>query len=454
MLLMCMVLVLPMLVLPFMAKAGNKEVEISVLALPENGSDGKHLMCGSSLIFEVEINSDEVDKNTADIDWNVTKKDGTPMQAVYEVRNDSKNLEVYAPYGYSEELEVSVCVNGKVALSDTYTFETQENEKMVGKSFFQFDLGSAGEDIVCSPTTEVWNAGEKTYTITMPSVSLKNDCILFHGWKCSNGYVYVQGEKVTVSYKTSGFMIVSAWYDVLDEPGIMATKFPLYTEEPVATTGAAVTTAPAETSQVSATSSAVPQVTIEPAVSTIPEMTEEPVETIAPEVTTEPMVTIEPEVTKEPVVSVTPEGTVIPEQTAIVTSTPEVTKVPEVTGTPKVEQTPVATETPEVTAEPTATPVVDEIKTVSKVIVKKAGSRKVKVSWSKVSNVKGYRVAYSTNKNFKKNSTKYRTTTATKTILSKLTKKKTYYVKVCAYTVVDGHRVYGNYSNVKKITLK
>ena len=108
---------------------------------------------------------------------------------------------------------------------------------------------------------------------------------------------------------------------------------------------------------------------------------------------------------------------------------------------------------PEVTAEPTTTPVVNEIKTVSKVIVKKAGSRKVKVSWSKVSNVKGYRIAYSTNKNFKKNSTKYRTTTATKTILSKLTKKKTYYVKVCAYTVVDGHRVYGNYSYVKKITL-
>ena len=112
---MCMVLAIPMLFLPFISKAENKEVKISVSVIPENGSDGKHLMCGSSLIFAVDINSSAVDKEHAKIDWNVTKKDGTTMQAVYEVQNNGKNLEVYAPYGYPEELEVSVCINGNKA---------------------------------------------------------------------------------------------------------------------------------------------------------------------------------------------------------------------------------------------------------------------------------------------------------------------------------------------------
>ena len=449
MLLMCMAIAIPMLFLPFISKAENKEVEISVSVIPKNGSDGKHLMCGSSMILAVDINSSEGNNEQANIDWNVTKKDGTPMQAVYEVQNNGKNLEVYAPYGYSEELEVSVCVNGNKELTDTYVFETQENEKMVGKTFFRFDLGSEADHMTCSPTTEVWDASKQNYTITMPYVSHENNCILFHGWKCFDGNIYDPGAKVTVPRK-NGFVSVSAWYDVLDKPEIIATKIPV------------VTTAPAETAQASAIPSAAPEVTTEPVASAAPEATEEPVTSIAPEitqvpaetdvpaVTTEPIVTATPEVTTEPVASVAPVETTVP----AMTGTPEVTKAPDVTKAPEVTGTPEVTKTPQVTKEPVSEAENDKIDTVSKITVKKAASRKAKVSWSKVSNVKGYRIAYSTNKSFKTSSTKYKTTTATKITLTKLKKNKTYYVKVCAYKVVDGKRVYGTYSSVKKVTLK
>ena len=461
MLFLCIAVVLPVLFLPFMAKAENKDVKIRVGFIPNNGSNEKYLMCGSSLTFTVDINSSEVDTKNAKIDWNVTKKDGTAMQAVYEVQKNGKNLEVYAPYGYSEELEVSVCVNGNKALTDTYAFETQENEKMVGKTFFQFDLGSEADHMVCSPTTEVWDANKQTYTITMPYVSHENNGILFHGWKCFDGNIYDPGAKVTVP-RNNGFMPVTAWYDVLDEPEIIATKAPLFTDEPAVTTGVAVTTAPAETAQASAIPSVVPEVTTGPAVRVTPEATEVvavtitpeitqvPAVTDTPEITMEPTVTGTPEVTKEPLVSVTPAEPTAP----TVASTPEVTKTPEVTGTTEVTQAPLVPSAPQVTKEPVSESEKDKVKTVSKITVKKSGSRKAKVSWSKVSNVKGYRIAYSTNRSFKNNSTKYKTTKATKITLTKLTKNKTYYVKVCAYKVVDGKRVYGTYSSVKKITLK
>jgi len=84
MLLMCMVVALPMLFLPYMAKAENKDVKIFVSVIPKNGSDDKHLVCGSSMTLSVETASAEIDKDNASIDWKVMKKDGTPMQSVYE----------------------------------------------------------------------------------------------------------------------------------------------------------------------------------------------------------------------------------------------------------------------------------------------------------------------------------------------------------------------------------
>lgn len=73
--------------------------------------------------------------------------------------------------------------------------------------------------------------------------------------------------------------------------------------------------------------------------------------------------------------------------------------------------------------------------------------------WSKATGASGYQVAYTTDKNFKKN-IKYTTTTSLKKTVSKLTAKKTYYVKVRAYKTYNGSKIYGTYSTKKYIKTK
>lgn len=74
--------------------------------------------------------------------------------------------------------------------------------------------------------------------------------------------------------------------------------------------------------------------------------------------------------------------------------------------------------------------------------------------WSKATGASGYQVAYTTDKNFKKN-IKTTTTTSLKKTVKSLTAKKTYYVKVRAYKKAsDGTNVYGSYSAKKSIKTK
>lgn len=81
-------------------------------------------------------------------------------------------------------------------------------------------------------------------------------------------------------------------------------------------------------------------------------------------------------------------------------------------------------------------------------------TKKMKVTYSKVSGATGYQIVYSTSKSFTKATTKTATSkTASKTV-SKLTKGKTYYVKVRAYKTVKGTNYYSSYSAVKKIKVK
>lgn len=85
-------------------------------------------------------------------------------------------------------------------------------------------------------------------------------------------------------------------------------------------------------------------------------------------------------------------------------------------------------------------------------------NQKMKIALkSSVSNAKGYEITYATNKKFTKNkdtATISKGSTLTKTI-SKLTKGKTYYVKVRAYTTDSaGNKVYGKYSNTISIKIK
>ncbi len=81
----------------------------------------------------------------------------------------------------------------------------------------------------------------------------------------------------------------------------------------------------------------------------------------------------------------------------------------------------------------------------------KAEAKKLKISWKKTANVKGYEIWYSTGKKFKKSSTKkilVKKQKNTSVTVKKLKKGKTYYVKIRTYTVVDGKKVYGKWSKV------
>ncbi len=84
---------------------------------------------------------------------------------------------------------------------------------------------------------------------------------------------------------------------------------------------------------------------------------------------------------------------------------------------------------------------------------KNSKSKQILLKYKKVSGAKGYEISYSTDKKFKKAVTKKNTAKTSYTI-SKLKKRKTYYVRIRAYKVDStGKKVYGKYSSVKKIKI-
>lgn len=86
----------------------------------------------------------------------------------------------------------------------------------------------------------------------------------------------------------------------------------------------------------------------------------------------------------------------------------------------------------------------------------KAKNNAFEVRVNKAPKVTGYEYIYATNKNFK--NSKYKTAfkaSNTKTTVSKLANKKTYYVKVRAYKIIDGKKYVGSYgTKILKIKTK
>ncbi|WP_028510513.1 hypothetical protein [Ruminococcus sp. NK3A76] len=81
-------------------------------------------------------------------------------------------------------------------------------------------------------------------------------------------------------------------------------------------------------------------------------------------------------------------------------------------------------------------------------------TKQLKVTYSKVSGVTGYQVTYSTSSKFTKATTKSVNVKGTSKTISKLTKGKTYYVKVRTYKTVGKTKFYSGYSAVKKVKVK
>jgi hypothetical protein len=96
---------------------------------------------------------------------------------------------------------------------------------------------------------------------------------------------------------------------------------------------------------------------------------------------------------------------------------------------------------------------------ISKVNISKvssSASKKLTVKWKKISGVSGYEIVVATDKKFKKNKkvTIVNSAKKNKTTIKKLKHKKTYYVKIRGYVMVDGVKYYGKYSKVKKVKVR
>ncbi|MDO5293709.1 MAG: fibronectin type III domain-containing protein [bacterium] len=95
-----------------------------------------------------------------------------------------------------------------------------------------------------------------------------------------------------------------------------------------------------------------------------------------------------------------------------------------------------------------------------KIVPKKVGSLKVAskktktatVTYKKVTGASGYQISYKTSKNGKYKVAGY--TTKTSKTITKLSKKKTIYVRVRAYKTINGKKYYGSYSSVKSVRVR
>ena len=85
----------------------------------------------------------------------------------------------------------------------------------------------------------------------------------------------------------------------------------------------------------------------------------------------------------------------------------------------------------------------------------KTGKKSATLSWKTITGSTGYQIQYSTSKNFSKAKTvKIAGAGKRFTTIKKLTSKKTYYVRIRAYKIVNKKTVYGAWSVSKKVVVK
>lgn len=118
--------------------------------------------------------------------------------------------------------------------------------------------------------------------------------------------------------------------------------------------------------------------------------------------------------------------------------------------------TPKPTTVAPTTAKPTTAAPTTKAKKPAKVKIKKVKKlslKKAKVTWKKIKGVKGYQIRYSTSNKMKKAKKILIKKNKVSYTIKKLKKKK-YYVQVRAYKVVNGKKLYGKWSNKKKLNMK
>ncbi|NSE33593.1 fibronectin type III domain-containing protein [Faecalicatena fissicatena] len=89
-----------------------------------------------------------------------------------------------------------------------------------------------------------------------------------------------------------------------------------------------------------------------------------------------------------------------------------------------------------------------------KVKAVKGVKKSVKVNWKSVEGADGYVIEYAKKANFKGKKTVTVSASKKAKTIKRLSAKKTYYVRVKAYKVVDNEKVYTAYSAKKKVRTK
>lgn len=108
------------------------------------------------------------------------------------------------------------------------------------------------------------------------------------------------------------------------------------------------------------------------------------------------------------------------------------------------------------TQAPEATTTATSLKKVKGVKVTNKAGKKVKVKWNKVNDAAGYQIQYTYKKGFNKKVKTVNVNKANKAskVIKKMKAGKKVYVKVRAYQNVNGQKVFGNFSKVKKLTVR
>ena len=95
-----------------------------------------------------------------------------------------------------------------------------------------------------------------------------------------------------------------------------------------------------------------------------------------------------------------------------------------------------------------------QVKKISIKTIKRPKKKAIKITWKKVSGADGYQIRYSKKSNFKSAKTITAKASATSKTITKLTSKKKYYVRIRAYKVINGKKVYTKWSSKKYAVVK
>lgn len=194
-------------------KKVNKSVRVELDFLDENTSKPDVLYWGS----EVGLSA-KVSYNTG-IKWSISNdgsKDIEVSTTEYCNSQGDNCIEVYAPFGYCDELTITAAAEEDAEILDTYSLRVEDGTKWNGTTFFEFDMNVPDDKQLegdIPKVKEKWNVDAQEYSIILPSVSCRVDGYMFSGWKDKNGRIYQPNETLAVTHTGEGvyYIIRAEW---------------------------------------------------------------------------------------------------------------------------------------------------------------------------------------------------------------------------------------------------